>query len=132
MKVPEFKVSFQFGKKKKHPLRLYVIGAVLSFIIDMLHTFMRIPSKDLWALVDELGKEFRIEDINELVLNSPELLQARIEREVDGAIDDHLKETGHKDPEIESVFTETLEGKTPLGGEMRIRGKWVPENKEEQ
>ena len=83
-------------------------------------------------MVDEIGKELRIEDINELVLNSPELLQARIERELDGAIDDHLKETGHKDPEVESVFTETLKGETPLGGGMRIRGKWVPENKEDQ
>ncbi len=126
MKIPEFEVSF--GKKKKHPLHLYILGAVLGFIIDMLHRLLHVSPKDLWALVDQIGREFDIEDIQQLVLASPTLLNDRIRRDVDDAI----KDVKPEDPEIKSVFTEEKEGETPLGGELRIRGEWVPENEEDQ
>ena len=76
MKIPEFEVSF--GKKKKHPLHLYILGAVLGFIIDMLHRLLHVSPKDLWALVDQIGREFDIEDIQQLILASPTLLNDRI------------------------------------------------------
>ena len=126
MKIPEFEVSF--GKKREHPLRIYIVAALLSFLVDMLHSILRVPQKDLWAIIDQIGREYGIKDINDVILNSSTLLDGRIKRDVDDA----LKDITPEDPEIESVFTEKKEGETPLGGEMRIRGSWVPENKEDQ
>ena len=125
MKIPEFEVSF--GKKREHPLRIYIVAALLSFLVDMLHSILGVPQKDLWVIIDQIGREYGIKDINDVILNSPTLLDGRIKRDVDDA----LKDITPEDPEIESVFTEEKEGETPLGGEMRIRGKWVPENKED-
>ena len=50
------------------------------------------------------------------------LLERRIERDVDGAIEDYLEET--KEPPVVPIFTEEKEGETDLGGEMRLTAPW--------
>ena len=113
MKIPEFEVSF--GKKKKNPLRIYIVGAVLGFAVDMLHRFFKVPQKDLWAIIDQIGREYHIEDIQELVLKSSTLLDGRIERDVDKA----LKDITPDDPVIDApTFIDIKEGETPLGGAL--------------
>ena len=113
---------FEAGAKKKSMKRRYIVGIALGLLVDLLHRYLKVSQGTLWALVDEIGREFDIEDINALILLNSKLLDSRIERDVTKAIDDVRIEMGHKDPEIlPVVFTETLEGETPLGGEMRLR-----------
>ncbi len=113
---------FEAGAKKKSMKRRYIVGIALGLLVDLLHRYLKVSQETLWALVDEIGREFKIDDINGLILLNSKLLDARIERDVTDAIDDARIEMGHKDPEIlPVVFTETLEGETPLGGEMRLR-----------
>jgi len=113
---------FEAGAKKKSMKRRYIVGIALGLLVDLLHRYLKVSQETLWALVDEIGREFDIEDINALILLNSKLLDSRIERDVTKAIDDVRIEMGYKDPEIlPVVFTETLEGETPLGGEMRLR-----------
>ena len=112
---------FEVGAKKKSMKRRYIVGIALGLLVDLLHRYLKVSQETLWALVDEIGREFNIDDINGLILLNSKLLDARIERDVTNAIEDAKIEMGYKDPEIlPVVFTETLEGETPLGGEMRL------------
>jgi len=112
---------FEAGAKKKSMKRRYIVGIALGLLVDLLHRYLKVSQETLWALVDEIGREFKIDDINGLILLNSRLLDARIERDVTDAIEDAKIEMGYKDPEIlPVVFTETLEGETPLGGEMRL------------
>ena len=127
MKLPDFHFKFHFGKKKKSPVRLMLIGFFLGFLVDFLHKRFKVSQETLWDLIDEIGREFKIEDINELVLSYSHLLERRIERDVDEAIEDYWKEEDkiNLPPPVIPIFSEEKEGDTPLGGEMRIRAPWV-------
>lgn len=126
MSDPKVQVNFQFGKKKRHPLRLHIVGIILGLIVDILHRYFKVPQEQLWDLIDEIGRHFHIDDINDLVLNSSQLLERRVERDVDKAIDEYKKEVNfQEEPKIHSVFSEVKEGETPLGGELRRRGTWT-------
>ena len=103
-------------------MRCVIFGLVLGIIVDLLHKYAKISQQTLWDLIDEIGRTFKIEDINNLVLNNSQLLERRIERDIDNAIDDYLEET--KEPPVLPIFTEEKEGETALGGEMRLTAPW--------
>lgn len=121
-KIPDFEYKFHFGKKKPSTFRFVMIGIILGIVVDLLHKYLKVSQQQLWDLIDEIGRTFKIEDINNLVLNHSQLLERRIERDVDGAIEDYLKET--EEPPVLPIFTEEEEGETELGGEMRLRAPW--------
>ena len=127
MKLPDFHFQFRVGKKKKRPFRLMLIGFFLGILVDFLHKRFKVSHESLWDLIDEIGREFKIEDINELVLSYSHLLERRIERDVDKAIDDYWEKEDEINPPSpdEPIFSEETDGSTPLGGEMRIRAPWV-------
>lgn len=121
-KIPEFEYKFHVGAKKPSTFRFVVIGVVLGIIADLLSKYLKVPSQQIWDLIDEIGRTFKIEDINNLVLAHSKLLERRIERDVDSAIEDYLEET--KEPPVLPIFTEEEEGETDLGGEMRLTAPW--------
>ena len=127
MKFPDFHFKFHFGKKKKSPVRIMLVGFFLGILVDILHRYFKVSQESLWDLIDEIGREFKIEDINDLVLSYSHLLERRIERDVDRAIEDYWEESEKINPEppVIPIFSEEKEGDTPLGGEMRIRSPWV-------
>jgi len=127
MKLPDFHFQFRVGKKKKDPVRLMIVGFFLGLLVDLLHRLFKVSQESLWDLIDEIGREFKIEDINELVLSYSHLLERRIERDVDRAIDNYWKEEDkiNPPPPVLPIFSEEEEGDTPLGGEMRVRAPWV-------
>lgn len=112
--------KFHYGAKKKSAKRLYIVGIVLALVADLLHSLLKVKKETLWDLIDDIGRQFKIEDINDVILSNSKFLDRRIERDVDDALKD-LKDKVKWD-EVEApqpTFTETLEGETPLGGEMR-------------
>ena len=120
--IPEFEHRFHFGKKRISTVRFVIVGVVLGIIADLLSKYLKVPSEQIWDLIDEIGRQFKIEDINNLVLAHSQLLERRIERDVDGAIEDYLEET--KEPPVLPIFSEEKEGETALGGEMRLTAPW--------
>jgi len=95
---------------------------VLGILADILAKYLKVPQQNIWDLIDEIGRTFKIEDINNLVLAHSKLLERRIERDIDNAIEDYLDET--EEPPVLPIFTEDEEGETALGGEMRLTAPW--------
>ena len=154
------KFNFSFGKRKKGIIEWAKISIILEGIIDFLSNKFNIDKKKLWALVDSIQRELLrigwIDDtINDYVINTPELLDQRVEQDVDIAIEDYEKleelepvnmknEVILKEIEKEK-YTETQKKivkdavyyeKEPdgsraqdlLGGEIGIRGAWEDKN----
>jgi len=154
------KFNFSFGKRKKGIIEWAKISIILEGIIDFLSNKFNIDKKKLWALVDSIQRELLrigwIDDtINDYVINTPELLDQRVEQDVDIAIEDYEKleepepvnmknEVILKEIEKEK-YTETQKKivkdavyyeKEPdgsraqdlLGGEIGIKGIWNQEN----
>ena len=123
MKIPDFEYKFHFGAKKLSTTRRIIVGVGLGILVDILSGVLKVKQSTIWALIDDIGRTFHIRDINELVLSNSKLLEERVKRDVDAAIEEYNKEAD--EPKDTSVFTETLEGDTPLGGEMRRTANYI-------
>lgn len=87
-------------------------------------------SKKGWVRDNPVTDEVKYQ-INKKINETPELLDYKVKRDVDRAISDYKKESEKiykPEPEIKPIFTETLEGETLLGGEMRLRAPWINED----
>ena len=85
------KLNFTFGKKKTSIKDYAIIGMVLFLLVGFLSNKFGISEKDVWKLIDiiqkELVKRGLIDGkINDFIINTPELLDQRVERDVDSAI----------------------------------------------
>ena len=129
-KVPDFEYKFHIGKKKPSTVRFVIVGVALGILADILAKYLKVPQQNIWDLIDEIGRTFKIEDINNLVLAHSKLLERRIERDVDNAIEDYLDET--EEPPVLPIFTEDEKGETELGGEMRLTAPWKFEDTTEE
>ena len=125
MTTPEFEIKFHFGAKKIKQRDVYITALFLNLAVSLLVKFLKLKPEQLWAIVDELGRTFHIKLINSVIIQSPELLDRRISRDVDKAIDEYKDVVEWEEPKVRSTFSETEKGETPLGGEMRRRGDWV-------
>ena len=132
------------------------ISLIIEAIIEFVSRVFKIPKEKLWPLVDEIQREFLkrgwIDDtLNEYIIKTPELLDQRVERNVDKAIESYEKqeveevnmtnetilkevESGDYSEEQKKIVKEAVfyekepDGSVTqsiLGGEMGIRGKWV-------
>ena len=143
-------------KRKKTIFDWAKISLIIEVIIEFISRIFKIPKDKLWPLVDEIQREFLkrgwIEDtLNEYIIKTPELLDQRVERDVDKAIETYQKQEIEEVNMTNQVILEEIEKdkyseeqkkivkeavyyeKEPdgsvaqgiLGGEMGIRGKWV-------
>jgi hypothetical protein len=99
------------------------VGAVIDVLRYLLSKVWKIDPDKIQNLIDAINRDLIKDDrYNRYVLENKELLENRINAELDRAIERYNDLTG--DPEdvtIESpTFTEDLEGDTPLGGELRL------------
>ena len=119
----EYTVEFYFGVRPIKTFNLYVTAIFLSLAVNLISHYTKAEKKNLWAIIDEIGKKYRIRLINKLILSVPELLSGRIDREIDRAIDEYNSMLELEESNA-PTFTEKSEGETPLGGEMRINSPW--------
>jgi hypothetical protein len=143
-------------KRKRTIFDWAKISLIIEAIIEFVSRVFRIPKEKLWPLVDEIQREFLkrgwIDDtINEYIIKTPELLDQRVERDVDKAIESYEKveveevnmtnetilkevESGDYSEEQKKIVKEAVfyekepdgsVAQSLLGGEMGIRGKWV-------
>ena len=133
------------------------IALIIEAIIEFISRVFKIPKDKLWPLVDEIQREFLkrgwIDNtLNEYIIKTPELLDQRIKRDVDRAIENYEK---LEEPDPVNMVNETIlkeiekdeyseeqkkivkdavfyegepDGSTAqglLGGEMGIKAPWV-------
>jgi len=90
------KINFSFGKKRKGIIEWAKLSIIFEGIIDFLSNKFGIDKKQLWNIVDEIQRELLkrgwIDDtVNDYVINTPDLLNQRVERDVDKAIEEYKK-----------------------------------------
>jgi hypothetical protein len=134
--LPPFfmKFDFQFGKKKSSIFRYAVIGVVFTSLVAGVSQCTHIPEENIYDFIDEVQRKyFPQTDLNDIIINTPQLLDRRVHRDVDKAIKDYEDLTGD-DGSVRispSYFSEKAPDKSNaqklLGGEMRICGSWVPD-----
>jgi hypothetical protein len=85
-------MQFNFGNKKS--IKKVIINTLLfSGIIALVSQCTGIDEKDLTDLVDEINREWVKNDtVNEQIITNPELLERRIERDVDKAIETYQQQ----------------------------------------
>lgn len=116
MKDKVYEVKFHFGVKKVSKKRVYITAMFLALAVDILHRLFKFSPQLMWEFIDIIGQDLKIDVINQIILQAPELLQDRIEREVDGALDDLGLPP---EPTIEDpTWINDEEGETPLGGPL--------------
>jgi hypothetical protein len=118
----KYDVEFYFGVRPVNTFTLYATAIFLSLAVNLISHYTKADKKNLWRIIDEIGKQYRIRVINKLIISVPELLSGRIDSEIDRAIIEYNREVDES--EITPIFTEVDEGETPLGGEMRIQSPW--------
>ena len=118
----EYDVEFYFGVRPVNTFILYLTAIFLSLAVSLISHYTKADKKNLWRIIDEIGRQYRIRVINKLIISVPELLSGRIDNDVDNAIMEYNREVDES--EITPIFTEVNEGETPLGGEMRIQSPW--------
>ena len=81
--------NFQFGKKKPDKKLLIIVGVVVSTLIAGLSQCTGVSESGLWDLLDELQKKYLPQGIlNEIILQDPNKVNRRVERDIDKAIRD--------------------------------------------
>ncbi len=120
----KYDVEFYFGVRPVKSLDLYVAAIFLSLAVNLISHYTKADKKNLWRIIDEIGQRYRIRVINKLIISVPELLNGRIESDVDKAIMEYNSEVQTEESTFIPIFTEDQDGETPLGGEMRLRSPW--------
>jgi len=127
-----FMFNFNFGKKKPDKKQIIIISVILSGIVATLSQCTGVSSEGLWDLLDEVQRSlFPGTVINDVLLKDPNIINRRVERDVDKAIREYERLT--KDSEPPRVPLPRFIEKAPdgseaqrlLGGEMRICAPWV-------
>ena len=146
------KFNFNFGRRKTTIKDYAIIGTVLFLLVGFLSNKFNINEKDLWLLVDGIQKELLKRGlidgkINDLIINTPDLLDYRVENEVDSAIREYQRNEFRDPPRMTNKtilkgletkrFTETqrLIVKDAIyyecpNGVMGIRAVWVHKDPE--
>jgi hypothetical protein len=82
------KFNFHFGRKQRTVWDYAFWSIILFSLVSLLSSVFKVNEKTIWRLVDFIQREFIKKDnpINDLIINTPELLDNRIEGDVDAAI----------------------------------------------
>lgn len=130
------KFDFQFGKKKSTIFRYAAIGVIFTSIVAGVSQCTHIPEESIYDFVDEVQRKyFPQTDLNDIIINTPQLLDRRVHRDVDKAIKDYEDLTGDDgsviirapklvERPIDKTECYTDECKS-LGGEIRLCSPWL-------
>jgi hypothetical protein len=124
--------NFNFGKKKPDKKQIILISVILSGIVATLSQCTGAPQERLWDLLDEVQRSlFPGTVINDVLLQDPDIVKRRVERDVDKAIRDYEDLTRGTEPPrvpLPRLIEKAPDGskaQTLLGGEMRLCAPWV-------
>ena len=124
--------NFNFGKKRPDKKQIILISVILSGIVATLSQCSGVPQERLWDLLDEVQRTlFPGTIINDALLQDPNVVKRRVERDVDRAIRDYEDLTRGTDPprvplpRLIEKAPDNSEAQRLLGGEMRLCSPWV-------
>lgn len=118
---------------KDENLKFHIKAALIDLAVRLIARFTHLERLDLWALLDEFGREHDVKLLQDIVLKSPDILAKRIERELDAAIvvyNDQVPEEEMPHP----IWLDDVGGQTELGGTLGFSYDFVvdlEDNKED-
>ena len=120
--------KFHFGRKETTRKEYAIIGVILDLLHYWIVDRLKVSEKDFMQFIDELNSNFlHNQKLTDYIIRSDKWLDARINRELDSAIEDYTN--SQSEVKIDSpTYTEELEGETPLGGEMRLTAPYYNNN----
>lgn len=125
----DYAVEFYFGVRPVKTFDLYVTAILLSLVVSLVSHYTKAEKRDLWAIIDEIGQKYNNRVINKLIMSVPELLEDRIRREIDKAIDVvELEEPTIPDP----TWIDDEVGETPLGGALGYTYDFIETEKDDE
>jgi hypothetical protein len=122
---------------KNKTIRFTIIGVVLTTLVGTLVKCSGIDEKHWYDLIDEIQRKyFPNTELNEYIIKDPKLLDNRVKRDVDKAIEKVTPEYDKIIREADKIYqpkysekpinSELQTGESSLlGGEMRICAPWV-------
>jgi hypothetical protein len=128
------KFNFSFGHKKPDKKQIIIVSVVCSILISTLSQCTGTSENKLWDLLDEIQRNYFPQTVlNEVIIQDPNKLGRRVERDVDTAIrtvtpeyDRIIEEADKKyKPKYIEKESDNSEAQKFLGGEMRICAPWV-------
>ena len=85
--------NFQFGNKKPDKREIIKVSIIVSLLISIISAFSGITENKLWDLLDEFQRKYLpLGILNEIIIQDPDKVNRRTERDVDRAIDIATKE----------------------------------------
>jgi hypothetical protein len=101
---------FSLMKTKRTIIDWAKIALIIEAIIEFISRVFKIPKDKLWPIIDEIQRELYkrgwIDDtLNEYIIKTPELLDQRIKRDVDMAIENYEK---LEEPDPVNMVNETI------------------------
>jgi hypothetical protein len=138
------KFNFHFGRKQRTVWDYAFWSIILFSLVALLSSVFKVDQKILWRLIDQIQREFVKKDnpINDIIINTSELLDNRVKGDVDAAIRAYEQSLPPETPRmtnktiLEAIksprFSDTqrmvvkdgIYYECP-GGVMGIRGVWV-------
>ena len=131
------KFDFQFGKKKSSIFRYEIIGVIFTSVVTGISQCTHIPEEQIYDIVDQIQRKIPGKPLNDWIITDPILLDSRIKRDVNRAIDtvnpEYNRIVSEYDKKYEQRYIEYPIDKSvcytdeckKLGGEMRICAPWV-------
>ena len=131
------KFNFHFGKKKSSIAKRTIIALLITSCVTFLSKCTGIKEEVIYDATDEIQRNINPDnDINEYIISNPALLERRIRRDIDRAIDDYDRNlppdySGVPRPRISQKPSDGSPAQEILGGELRICAPWVEDCPEE-
>jgi len=131
------KFDFQFGKNKSSIFRYAIIGVILTSVVTGISQCTHILEEQIYDIVDQIQRKIPGKPLNDWIITDPILLDRRIKRDVNRAIDalnpEYNRIISEYDKKYEQRYIEYPIDKSvcytdeckKLGGEMRICAPWV-------
>jgi len=125
-KKEKYDVTFHFGVRTVSDLELYLTALFLNLAVKLVVRFSKLDYKTVWLVIDDYCQRFQVISVNKLFIEVPELLQMRVDADIDTAIQEYKNVVDWEGVEIDDpTFFDELEGETALGGSLGFTYEFV-------
>ena len=121
---------------KKQVINFAILGVILTSSVTLLSQCTGINEKPIYDLIDEVQRKyFPNSQLNDYMIKDPTLLDNRVKRDVDKAIQEYKDLTNEEEPanippprysekpvDTSACYTDECRA---LGGEIRLCAPWV-------
>lgn len=123
------KVNFHFGKKEPSWTKRIATAIFFVSAVPFLSKILKVKEQKLYDFIDEITRKYFPESVfSEYIIKTDKMLNRRIERDVDKAIEDlteNLPPVMIEEPIFIEEQPDGSEAQSLLGGAMSLSSPWT-------